>query len=227
MSNYHQTKFKVGDRINDSFTLIRNFKRPCRTNSNKNEWLWECKCDCGNHFNSREHKLGSRFGCQSCTNRKTTIERADRRTGIDHIGLKNRLLKEYRCGAVKRQLEFSLSFDEFVKLLEGDCVYCGAKPKLYEYQTQYMQKGKEPWKHNGIDRIDSSKGYTKDNCVSCCTHCNYAKHEMSVEEFKNFILSVYNHLQLGGSTTIPEGSTSQANGDGNGMPQIILGEDIV
>ena len=106
-------------------------------------------------------------------------------------------------------------------------MYCGAKPKLYEYQTQYMQKGKELWKHNGIDRIDSSKGYTKDNCVSCCTHCNYAKHEMSVKEFKNFILSVYNHLQLGGSTTIPEGSTSQANGDGNGMPQVILGEDIV
>ena len=50
---------------------------------------------------------------------------------------------------------------------------------------------------------------------------------MSVKEFKNFILSVYNHLQLGGSTTIPEGSTSQANGDGNGMPQVILGEDIV
>ena len=37
MANYHQTKFKVGDRINDSFTLIRNFKRPCKTNPNRNE----------------------------------------------------------------------------------------------------------------------------------------------------------------------------------------------
>jgi len=90
-----------------------------------------------------------------------------------------------------------------------------------------MQKNKLEWAHNGIDRIDSSKGYTIDNCVSCCTECNYAKHEMSVDEYKSFIQRVYNFLILKGSTTIPEGSTSQANGDGNGMPQVILGEDIV
>jgi len=39
---------------------------------------------------------------------------------------------------------------------------------------------------------------------------------MSVNEFKEYIKTVYNHLILGGSTTIPKGSTSQAeNGDGN------------
>lgn len=32
----HQTRFKPGDRINDSFTLIRNFSRPTTT-PGKNE----------------------------------------------------------------------------------------------------------------------------------------------------------------------------------------------
>ena len=227
MAKKHQTRFKVGERVNDCFTLVENFCRPTTKDSNRMEWLWKCQCDCGEFFNSREHKLGSRYGCHSCTNRKTTIERADRRTGIDHIGLKNRLLKEYKCGAVKWKLEFSLTFDEFVNLLEGDCVYCGVKPRVYAYQKQYMQKGKPEWAHNGIDRIDSSKGYTIDNCVSCCTECNYAKHEMSVVEYKEFIKRVYNFLILKGSQTIPEGSTSQANGGGNGTPQSNLGEDIV
>lgn len=80
-----------------------------------------------------------------------------------------------------------------------------------------MQKVLDPWKHNGIDRVDSSKGYTLDNCVPCCSKCNYAKHEMSVEEFKEYITNVYQKLILKGSSTIPEGSTSEAIADGNGM----------
>jgi len=50
---------------------------------------------------------------------------------------------------------------------------------------------------------------------------------MSVVEYKEFIKRVYNFLILKGSQTIPEGSTSQANGGGNGTPQSNLGEDIV
>ena len=49
---------------------------------------------------------------------------------------------------------------------------------------------------------------------------------MSVEEFRNYISNVYKHFCLEGSTTIPEGSTSQAIGDGNGVhPE--KDEDIV
>ena len=50
---------------------------------------------------------------------------------------------------------------------------------------------------------------------------------MSIDEYKNFIQRVFNHLILKGSTTIPEGSTLQANGNGNGTPQSNLGDDIV
>ena len=89
-----------------------------------------------------------------------------------------------------------------------------------------MQKVLEPWAHNGIDRVDSSKGYTIDNVVPCCSACNYAKHEMSVSEFKEYITRVYNHLILEGSSTIPKGSTFEAIADGNGT-HLEKDEDIV
>ncbi len=197
MGPQHKTKYKVGDRINDRFTLVRNYCRPS-TIKGKNVWLWDCVCDCGNEFHCRENVLINRFGCHSCTNKKTSTETAlKKKEGIEHYGLKNRLLKDYRAGADKRGLDFKLSFDEFVDLMEGDCVYCGAKPELHEYELQYMQKTIAPWKHNGIDRVNTKEGYITGNVVPCCSKCNYAKHDMTEKEFKEWLSMAYEHYVLG------------------------------
>lgn len=197
MGPKHKTNFKEGDRINDSFTLIKNYSRPT-TEKGKNEWLWECKCDCGNIFSVREYKILNRYGCHSCTNKKTSTETAlKKKDGISHYGLKNRLYKDYRIGAAKRGINFKLTFDEFIKIMECDCAYCGKEPSLHQGELQYMQKTISPWLHNGIDRIDSSKDYELGNVVPCCSKCNYAKHEMSKEEFYEWVKSVYSFLFLG------------------------------
>ena len=213
MGKMHETRYVEGQRINNHFTLIRNFVYI--TPSNRKEWRWECRCDCGEIFTCRENQIPNRYGCISCTHSKTGIETAQKKAnGLKHVGLINRLLKDYKAGAVKRNHEFSLTFDTFVALLSGNCVYCGAEPVVREYEKQYMQVTEEPFKHNGIDRIDPTKGYTTDNCVSCCSKCNYAKHDMSLEEYKEWLERSYEHL-MSSSSTIPAGSTSQANGDGN------------
>ena len=46
-------------------------------------------------------------------------------------------------------------------------------------------------KINGLDRVDSSKGYTIDNVVPCCAICNTAKNKMTQKEFKEWIKTVY------------------------------------
>jgi hypothetical protein len=46
----------------------------------------------------------------------------------------------------------------------SDCHYCGTPPQKHKKLV-----------YTGIDRKDSSLGYTVDNCVSCCTTCNTAK----------------------------------------------------
>ena len=131
---------------------------------------------------------------------------------------RNYLFRTYKTAATKRNLDFNLTFDEFNDLISKDCVYCGAKPTT-PTSKRYLKS--KPFttdpdaQFNGIDRIDSSKGYFIDNCVPCCETCNKMKLDHSKEFFLEHIAKIYNFNNS--STTIPKGSTSQANGDGNGV----------
>ncbi len=183
---------------------------------------WKCECNCGNEFTSRGYRLKHRKGCQSCTASRVTSARSP----FDHYAYIRRLQKDYIWGAKKRELSFELSLEKFRELLLGDCAYCGAPPAFNGNGLQYMVNTTEPLKRNGINRIDTKKGYTIENTVSCCTSCNYAKHEMTLNDFKEWITKVYKNLIEEPSTTIPEGSTLQANGSGNGsQPEMV--DDIV
>lgn len=51
------------------------------------------------------------------------------------------------------------------KPLENQCVYCGSMDKI------------------GIDRVDSTVGYTDDNSVPCCSQCNFMKCDTNFEDF--------------------------------------------
>ena len=64
---------------------------------------------------------------------------------------------QYRNGAAKRGLAFELTDLVFFAMASQSCHYCGSAGP------------------NGIDRVDNKRGYSPDNCVPCCKHCNYAK----------------------------------------------------
>lgn len=48
--------------------------------------------------------------------------------------------------------------------------------------------------YNGLDRRNNNKGYTHDNIVPCCKPCNYAKRDMNIEEFRNWVRRVYKNF---------------------------------
>lgn len=121
----------------------------------------------------------------------------------------------YITGAQDRNLEFDLNDLEFRNLISGNCHYCGSEPTEYSGDKQF-NKTNQNFIRNGIDRIDSTKGYNVDNCVSCCKKCNQMKSNYDKNEFLNHINKIYNNVNKG-STTIPKGSTLQANGSGNGV----------
>jgi len=47
--------------------------------------------------------------------------------------------------------------------------------------------------YNGVDRIDSTKGYIKDNLVPCCEICNKAKSNLDIEIFLNWVNRIKKH----------------------------------
>jgi uncharacterized Fe-S cluster-containing MiaB family protein len=102
-------------------------------------------------------------------------------------------------------------------LIHQSCFYCGTAPT--QRQIRYGRKDKKKLSDvaiNGIDRIDSTIGYTISNCVPCCTICNYMKQSFSQDVFLKQINKIYNHQNIKGSETISKESTLQANGSGNG-----------
>lgn len=161
---------------------------------------WNCICDCGRNAVVRgtNIKRKNRYSCRSCTASSSSYKRVRL---IQHYGFKNRLYKEYRDGAIKRNLNFTITQKTFFKLIEGICNYCGSSP-ITMGGYSYMDKSIAPLKRNGVDRVDTTKGYTNNNCVSCCSICNYAKHMLTVTEFRAWVIKVYKY-QNERPTTIP------------------------
>jgi hypothetical protein len=105
------------------------------------------------------------------------------------------IYEQYQSSAKTRSIDFNLSKEEHLEIVKQNCYYCGSEPEL---KQPHRGKGKYvgvPVPYNGIDRIDSGVGYKVDNCVSCCTKCNYMKSDMDVSLFTNHILKIANHLQ--------------------------------
>ena len=107
-------------------------------------------------------------------------------------------LNSIKSNAKGRGYNFNLTEEEVEKIIEKPCFYCGKEHS------------------DGIDRIDSTKPYTIDNCVPCCYICNRMKNKFSLDLFLDKVEKIYNLHCNKSSTTIPKGSTSQANGDGSG-----------
>ena len=101
----------------------------------------------------------------------------------------------YKKHARERKLTYALPYEFFKELTQQNCNYCGVKSKQV-YQLKDPKTGKIrsgiPIIYNGIDRIDSSKGYFKDNVVACCKICNRAKSNLPLAEFKEWVTKVYN-----------------------------------
>jgi hypothetical protein len=107
------------------------------------------------------------------------------------MGLRRRYYDEYHRNSKLKKHGFFLSFDYFNKLISSNCHYCGGEPEERDRWKTYSHKKQPIFKCNGIDRVDSSIGYTEENTVSCCSKCNIMKNVYSQEVFLNHITKIY------------------------------------
>lgn len=101
-----------------------------------------------------------------------------RETAIRHRKTEKGYYSSYRGGAVRRGYSFELEHNDFIRILKGNCVYCGSENAM------------------GIDRVDNTIGYTLSNSVSCCAHCNRMKWAHSTQFFFNHILKIIRHNNM-------------------------------
>jgi len=137
---------------------------------------WLCQCDCGKFTEIRAgHLIGGQTGC-GCKRKLSKGQSAF-----------NSLYCTYQQNAKKRDRSFELSKKQFKRLTQESCSYCGSEP------SGIIEKKKQNgiYVYNGIDRLDNTIGYTKDNCVSCCKICNMMKRDLTTKEFLNHIKKIY------------------------------------
>lgn len=91
----------------------------------------------------------------------------------------------------------SITLKEFLEIIKGDCFYCGSKPIERVFMSKPRKYIDKTFKAvlNGIDRINSEIGYTKENCVPCCGTCNMMKYTLTVDAFMNHVKKIVSFLQ--------------------------------
>lgn len=113
---------------------------------------------------------------------------------------KSRILANNKNEKCKHK-DFELTLEQFSKLIHNNCVYCGAPPeKNSDFYQSLRRKSVDDVPVNGIDRIDSNKGYIIGNCVPCCSYCNRMKSDISFDKFKNKILTISERIRQGLTT---------------------------
>lgn len=143
-----------------------------------------CICDCGNNKIISADRLRC-GGSKSCGCKHGPKRHPDETVCVNHI------MAIYKRCARDKNIKFELEYSEFIKLIKNKCFYCGIIPSniLHIRDRTYI--------YNGIDRVDNFRGYVLNNVVSCCIRCNQSKMDMSVNEFKDWLKSVYDHMRLG------------------------------
>ena len=143
-----------------------------------NRFYWKCLCDCGVIKNISDANLGrgtNSCGClriEFCKNKTMSIEN-NIRSATNCV---------YRRNARNRNLAYDIDITLLWVLITSPCLYCGSPPSLVAKTS-----GGRSMLIGGIDRLDSSIGYSIENCVPCCKMCNSAKGNMTLLEFSTYI----------------------------------------
>jgi len=133
------------------------------------------------HRNKRL-KDGRNSYCKSCTSCMTKTYRA--RTPGDRLALS---LNTARTTSRRKGLPFTLVLEDVVSLWkaqQGLCAYSGVE-MAYDGQGGPTSVS--------IDRVDSTKGYTKDNIVLACTQVNVMKRHLHLNDFVEWCKKVVDH----------------------------------
>jgi hypothetical protein len=172
-------------------TVKERVKNP--NNSKDRHYKWRCDCDCGGEVFADTHTLksGKSKSC-GCLASELLIARNKvngykLEKGLS--GIENKIIKEYKSNAKKSGRTFSISDDDAKEMLHMPCVHCGRIDQKRNYYTKRI------YFLNGLDRIDSSRGYDVGNVTPCCKQCNISKNDYTLEEHNLWIERSYFYKQ--------------------------------
>lgn len=164
------------------FDILEKLDMRPRQNSRTNNPRWvryyrfRCKA-CGNIFEKPTDIIYEK-NIKSCG----CVQQSKRLQYFDN-GALNKLYLAYIKEASDREIIFNLDTELFEHLVFQNCCYCGDPPSKIIKTCSKLNP--QEIIYNGIDRIDSSLPYQNNNCITCCTLCNWTKSNQSLDDFIN------------------------------------------
>lgn len=134
------------------WTVLERVETP-KNNSPSKPTYWKCRCDCGSIRVIPAHNLrnSQTHSCGECY-----------LNGPPYV----RLFEVIKQNSKHRKQECLLTFEQFLTFTKVDqCHYCHAPVRWVKFER----------KAYNLDRKNSDKGYSIENCVVCCQRCNFAK----------------------------------------------------
>lgn len=146
------------------------------------KWFTRVKCKCGFESVIRNAYLnsGKTNSCEACRAKKVGEMNSTQDPWWSEMNYLSLIAKN-------RNLEFTLTPQDVKELSVKNCNVCGRKP--YMKSRCNLAKLKNIFR-NSIDRIDSDKGYTIENCQTLCWDCNRWKGKLTQKEFDLIIKKV-------------------------------------
>jgi len=178
--------FKVGDKFGDLTVITVNDQK--RNHNGKRFWVSKVQCICGEIEYSTSTKIATY---------KNKCGRKHTNYGIARYNI---IITNIRGNAIDRRIEWKLPLYIASLIIRSNCFYCNCEPSNI-FRRYIGIKPVETF-YNGIDRIDSSQGYTIENSVPCCKACNTAKFTSSMETFLNRVQRIYSFLVLDNPNSI-------------------------
>lgn len=128
--------------------------------------------------------------CNDCRNIKRATNRKEwsKNAHIDEI-LEELLKSAKRRGKQKERYNCSITLEELKEIYikqSGKCYISGRKMKTDVGSPDRVS----------IDRIDSSKGYTKDNVGLACIQINIMKLDIPLELFAEYVKNIYENKSI-------------------------------
>lgn len=182
--NYIST-VKFGKQKYGRLTLTRAVGYYLEGKDNKKRAAFEFLCECGNIVVARGKDVkDEKIKSCGCLHSETSRNQGYKNRLEGSQAIVNNIWNRFNQNASRRNIYVGINKTQMEQFLKQDCTYCGSNSSsTYKSKNNYCRE----YAYNGIDRINSSKGYVPENCVACCKYCNWAKNKQSVEEFEQWI----------------------------------------
>lgn len=129
--------------------------------------------DCNKRMEIRKCDMDRHKGyCRSCAAKLNQIAAAKKAQKLLRSKHKpySSLYRRLKQTAEREGRSLTLTYEDFLEYTKiGKCQYCHDSVTWAEYNLE-----KNGFGYN-LDRMDNSKGYSKNNCTVCCKNCNRAK----------------------------------------------------